>query len=309
MQQGKIFFADGKWIGQGAQGQQVVRSQDRERVRRVMRLNGYANPLYVESQGDEITVTGQAQPDAAEADPSEAWDINKRFEFLERLVGMVARRQAVSLVVTGPGGLGKTHTVLESLQEAGLRDASGLDAEPGRNTYRVIKGHSSPKGLYRELYENADGLLVFDDCDSVMDHDTSKNLLLSALDSYDKRIVSWNADIRDPDLERSFLFNGRVIFISNRDRGTIDDALRTRTYTVSLHMTMEQKLQRMALMVINPRFMPQADPQHKEMAMALIERIAPRVRDLSLRSLQAVTRLAASGSDWEELAEYTLTNA
>lgn len=309
MQQGKIVFVNGKWVGQGAQGEQIVRSGSRYHTQRMMKLNGYPNPVVVEVNGQEVSVLAETEQAAAPADPSEDWDINKRFEFLERLVGMVARRQAVSLVVTGPGGLGKTHTVLESLQEAGLRDASGLDAEPGRNTYRVIKGHSSPKGLYRELYENADGLLVFDDCDSVLDHDTSKNLLLSALDSYDKRIVSWNADIRDPDLERSFLFNGRVIFISNRDRGTIDDALRTRTYTVSLHMTMEQKLQRMALMVINPRFMPQADPVHKEMAMALIQRIAPRVRDLSLRSLQAVTRLAASGSDWEELAEYTLTNA
>ena len=307
MQQGRIFFADGKWIGQGAQGQQVVRSQDRERVRRVMKLNGYSSPVYVEVSEGEISVLGQAAPQVA--DESDNWDINRRFEFLERLVGMVARRQAVSLVVTGPGGLGKTHTVRETLERCGLRDASGFDAQPGAGTYRMIKGHSSPKGLYRELYENANGLLVFDDCDSVLDHDTSMNLLLGALDSYDKRIISWNADIRDPDLERSFQFNGRVIFISNRDRNEIDGALRTRAYTVSLHMTTEQKLQRMERLVSLPTFMPTFEPEHKEAAMALIRRIAPRIRDLSLRSLQAVTRLAAVGGDWAELAEYTVTNS
>jgi hypothetical protein len=306
MQQGRIFFAGDKWIGQGAQGQQVVRSQDRERVRRVMKLNGYANPVFV-----DVELGGgpsQSQDSSPSADPSQDWDINQRFEFLERLVTMVAQRQAVSLVVTGPGGLGKTHTVRETLEQAGLRDASGFDAEPGPRTYRMVKGYSSAKGLYRELYENQDGLLVFDDCDSVLDNDTSRLLLLGALDSYDRRIISWNADIRDADLERSFQFTGRVIFISNRDRSDIDGALRTRAYTVSLHMTQEQKLQRMERLVYLPTFMPQFEPEHKEAAMALIRRVAPRVGDLSLRSLQAVTRLAAVGGDWETLAEYTITN-
>lgn len=293
----EIRFIDGNWIG-FADGRKVVKSYDQTRVVKMMGKAGYRN----------VPIVGDAEQRQDQADPQAQWPINQRFEFVEQLVGMVARGHAVSMIVTGPGGLGKTHTVRKSLEAAGLQDISGMDAYGKENTYRMIKGYSTAKGLYRELFQNCDGVLVFDDCDDVMKDATALNLLKGALDSYDRRIISWNADLKDEDLPRSFQFNGRVVFVSNMQRDRLDLALRTRSYCVDLTMTLEQKIERMAVLVASDDFLPRYSLKHKQDALAVIQEFGERAREISLRTLQAITRIRAAGGDWRSLAEYTLTN-
>jgi hypothetical protein len=133
-------------------------------------------------------------------------------------------------------------------------------------------------------------------------------LLKGALDSYDKRVISWNADSKDEEVPKSFQFNGRVIFISNMKKVNIDQALITRAYVVDLQMTTAQKIERMQTLVSNEDFMPRFELTHKQDAMALIERCGDQANEVSLRTLQAVTRIRANGGDWEKLSEYVLTN-
>jgi hypothetical protein len=160
------------------------------------------------------------------------FSINERFGFVSDMVAMLASGAQASVVVTGPGGLGKSFTVSQTLTALGFKDVSVLeDFAVGTvlktaKTFRVIKGYSTPKGLYRTLYENKDGVIVFDDCDSVLKDAVSLNLLKGALDSYSRRIISWRADIKDEDLPTSFEFKGRVIFISNLASSNIDQAIR-----------------------------------------------------------------------------------
>ena len=293
----EIIFQDGNWIGMAA-GKKVVKSYDQTRVVKMMAKAGYKN---VPIKGDDVT--------AAVEDAACQWDINQRFGFLTDLVTMVAKRQAVSVVVTGPGGLGKTHTVQAALTAAGLKDASDMNSYGKDGLFRVIKGYSTAKGLFRELYENRDSVIVFDDCDAVLKDPVALNLLKGALDSYDKRVISWNADFRDEDLERSFQFTGRVIFISNIKRENLDAALLTRAYCVDLRMTDAQKLERMTVLAESADFLPQFDIKHKREALALIGEVGDRAREISLRTLQAVTRIRSTNSkNWRALAEYTLTN-
>lgn len=291
----EIVFQDGKWMGL-VDGARVVKSYDQTRVVKMMAKAGYRN---VPIRGEDVTAE-------VEDDAQSQWDINTRFEFVTQLVDMVARNRAVSLIVTGPGGLGKTHTVRAALENAGLKDASGFDAESAEGSFKVIKGYSTAKGLYRELFWNKDSVIVFDDTDSILKDPVALNLLKGALDSYDKRIISWNADMRDDDLPRSFQFNGRVIFISNMKRSQLDDALKTRAYVVDLAMTVAQKIERMAVLARDETFMPRFSVKHKQDALALIEEMGPRAREVSLRTLQAVTRIRAAGGNWRALAEYCL---
>lgn len=302
MSNARIEFDSGlnKWVGI-VDGSAVLKSGDMGRVWREMNKRGYA----VAKPGLEQKASKVA---AASADEC-SWDINQRFDFLTQLVTMVAKRQATSVVVTGPGGLGKTHTVMAGLEAAGLRDASDMNNYGRDGLYRVVKGYSTAKGLYRELYENRDNVIVFDDCDAVLKDPVALNLLKGALDSYDRRVISWNADIRDEDLERSFQFTGRVIFISNIRRENLDAALLTRAYCVDLRMTTEQKMDRMAVLTESEDFLPQFDIKHKREALALIRDVGDRAREISLRTLQAVTRIrAANTKNWEQLATYTLSN-
>ena len=236
--------------------------------------------------------------------------INQRFGFLSDMVTMLAKKDQPSVVVTGPGGLGKTHTVTTTLSKSGLIDISGLDIgdDVPANSFRVVKGYSTAKGLYRTLYENRNSVVVFDDCDSVLKDTTSLNILKAALDSYSRRIISYNADIRDVDLPNVFEFNGGVVFISNMSNTALDQAIVTRSLAVDLDMTTEQKIERMKHLLTQPDFMPEYDLVSKNDAMSLISKLADDVKEMSLRTLIQVTKIRKSNPNnkWAELAEYAI---
>lgn len=257
---------------------------------------------------------GLASTKAEVSAPRESrFTINERFGFVSDMVTMLANGAQASVVVTGPGGLGKSYTVTKSLAANGFKDMSLLDAEyqvgqriTGKK-FIVIKGYSTPKGLYRTLYENKDGVIVFDDCDSVLKDPVSLNLLKGALDSYSRRIISWRADIRDEDLPTSFEFKGRVVFISNLSSSQIDQAIITRSMAVDLSMTTQQKIDRMRHILESGEFMPEANKEHKFDALNLVEQLKDSVKELSLRTLIQVTKIRASaGANWRNLAEYTI---
>ena len=239
--------------------------------------------------------------------------INQRFGFVSDMVMMLARGDQASVVVTGPGGLGKSFTVTKALADIGMTDVSLVDdfavgsTLNTKKSFRVIKGYSTPKGLYRTLYENREGVIVFDDCDSVLKDPTSLNLLKGALDSYSRRIISWRADMRDDELPTSFEFKGRVVFISNLASTQIDQAIITRSMAVDLTMTNDQKIERMRHLLVSGEFMPEFDKVHKVDAMNLIDSLKDSVKELSLRTLIQVTKIRKSaGSNWRNLAEYTI---
>jgi hypothetical protein len=161
--------------------------------------------------------------------------------------------------------------------------------------------------LYRSLFENNNSIIVFDDCDSVLKDPVALNILKGALDSYGKRIISWNADMRDEDLPRSFEFTGRVIFISNMTQDGIDQAIRSRSMMIDLTMTADQKLDRMSFIATSPEFMPEYDADVKADALALIKEIKDECKEISLRTLIAVCKIRASNKDYKDLATYMLT--
>ena len=238
------------------------------------------------------------------------YSINERFNFVADLVTMLSNNVQQSVIITGEGGLGKTYTVLSTLKKRGYIDISTDESNEfvAPNTFRVVKGHSSAKGLYRTLYENRNNIVVFDDCDSVLNDPVSLNILKGALDSYDKRVISWKVDMKDDDLPRSFEFEGRIIFISNRPSALIDQAILSRSMTVDLSMTAFEKIDRMHFLLEQKEFMPEFPLEHKIDALNLIEQFAERIKELSLRTLISVTKIRFDNprNDWKSLAEYTL---
>ncbi len=250
---------------------------------------------------------------AAATEKQNRYGINERFGFVEKLVTMVANNVQPSAVITGEGGLGKTYTVTKTLEANGYKDISDLaDFQVGavintRKCFTMVKGFSTAKGLYRTLFENNKSVIVFDDCDAVLKDPVALNILKSALDSYGKRIISWNADMRDDDLPRSFNFEGRVIFISNMEQDRIDQAIRSRSMMIDLSMTKDQKIDRMEFIAKSPEFLPEYDATSKEDALALIREIKDECKEISLRTLISVTKVRASNKEWKDLATYMLT--
>lgn len=255
---------------------------------------------------------GTAQANDVTEKASE-FGINERFGFVEKMVSMVAKKTIASAIITGQGGLGKTHTVLKALKAHGMQDTTDLGQfEVGAriNTpkaFRLIKGFSTAKGLYRTLFEGNGQVLVFDDCDSVLKDPVALNLLKGALDSYGERWISWNADFKDDDLPKSFKFTGTIVFISNMDLHKVDQAVKSRAMCVDLSMTTEQKVERMEVLVAEPEFLPEYTKQFKEDAIMFIRENMNAVANLSLRTLIATTKIRAEGGDWKQLAKYVIT--
>ena len=280
-------------------GKMVTRSKHEQYVKNTLSSMGL--------QVEEATGVVNNQPKIDE------FGINKRFEFVQQMVTMVGKKTIASAIITGQGGLGKTHTVLKSLKAQGLIDTTDLAAfEEGykfnsSKSYRVVKGYSTAKGLYRTLFEGNGQVLVFDDCDSVLKDPVALNLLKGALDSYGERWISWNADMKDEDLPRSFKFTGSIVFISNMDADRIDQAVKTRAMCVDLSMTQMQKLERMEVIMKEDEFLPEYSMGFKQDALNLLKEVAHTVDNLSLRSLIAVTKIRAENQNWKDLARYIVS--
>lgn len=290
----EIKFSEGKFHGL-VNGKVVVKSTSR---------------YYVQRQLDGQKLAFRDAPAPVESE----FGINQRFSFVEQMVDMIVQKTLPSAVITGEGGLGKSYTVLKSLEKNGFKNLTDLSnfevgAKVDRSkSYTVVKGYSTAKGLYRTLFENNGMVIVFDDCDSILRDDVAKNLLKGALDSYSKRYISWNADMRDDDLPRSFEFTGSIVFVSNMALEKIDQAIRTRSLVVDLSMTEGQKLERMEVIANSDEFLPEISPVSKSLALEFLKSNVNKIPNMSLRSLIAVTKIANTGnSDWKNLAKYVLT--
>jgi len=288
--------ASGKFVAKDTAGNVLDSSKNRDYLKRKLQQIGIK----------ETPAAAVISAAAAE------FPINDRFEFTEQLVTMVATGQTASAIITGEGGLGKSYTVVKALKAAGLKDIS--DLLPGtvvaqRTAFRVVKGFSTAKGLYRMLFENKNSVIVLDDCDSVLKDPDALNLLKGALDSYDKRIISWNTNVTDDGLPRTFQFTGGVIFVSNMSTDKISQAIRSRSMNVDLSMTTDQKLERMETIMHAPEFMPEVATSLKKDAFETIKEYKSIAKEISLRTLINVTKIRASGNkNWDALAKYMMCN-
>ena len=242
--------------------------------------------------------------------------INQRFEFVEKIVSMIANRVSPSVVITGEGGLGKTHTVMEALERSGLRNVTDLIADVDIGTvdtdetmFVVIKGFSTAKGLFKLLYENRNSTIVFDDTDSILRDADAINLLKGALDSYGSRYITWNTSLNDESLPRSFKFEGGIVFISNMRADRIDQAIRSRSMCIDLSMTVDQKIERMETIMQSDDFLPEISIESKQDALETIKEYQSVAKEISLRTLITVSRIRNSGgADWKQLSKYVLVN-
>jgi hypothetical protein len=221
------------------------------------------------------------------------FNINQRFTFLNNLTQMVVSGITPSLIVTGEGGLGKTHSVTQTIKANDVEE----------DCYIFLKGYSTARGLYNTLYDNNGKLIIFDDCDSVLEDKVAINILKSALDSYERRTISWMAKMNKSDeYPQQFDFTGRIIFISNKSKEKIDEAIRTRSLTVDLTMTPDDKIERMGSILGS--ILPEYSIEVKKQALEFLETVKDDV-SLNMRMLIMVTKMASTYPDtWRGLASY-----
>ena len=235
------------------------------------------------------------------------------FDDIEKLVTMVIKGFAKSVVVAGMSGIGKTYTVTDVINKAGLKEGEGED-------WYHVKGFSTTRGLYLTLFLNRKSLIVYDDCDSILKDPEAANVLKGALDSYDKRTIHWGAtrgtfrleDMEDDDaiaqaieegmVPKKFDFEGSVIFISNLPISKMDDAVIGRaSAAVDVWLKTTDIIARME--TILHKISPKADMEHKKKALAILKANSEnREKQLTIRTLiNAIGYIQAGFDNSEDL--------
>lgn len=225
------------------------------------------------------------------------YTINQRFEFLDNFTQMVIHGFTPSLIVTGEGGLGKSYSIRKSINNSYLSE----------DDYLFVKGYSTPRGLYNTLYDNNGKLIIFDDCDSILEDRNALNILKSSLDSYETRTISWlSRTNRGDTYPTQFDFTGRIIFISNKSKKSIDEALLTRSLVVDLEMSPDDKIDRMTHIIKD--ILPEYELAHKQDVLDFLKSVKDDV-NLNIRMLIMITKMRVSfGSKWKDMAKYMILN-
>ena len=245
--------------------------------------------------------------------------LRERFEILNDMTRAVKRGDVRAMIVTGPPGVGKSFGVEEVLSKHDLMATVANNSKLKK--YEVVKGAMSALGLYSKLYEykDAKSILVFDDCDSVLQDELSLNILKAALDSSKKRTIHWNTDsrlLRDQGAPNSFEFKGGAIFITNikfenvRSKKLQDHlaALESRCHYLDLTIDTEREKMLRIEQIIEDGMLEQYEFTKEEQAelVSFIDNNKKKLRELSLRTVLKIADLRRSfPNKWQSVAEVT----
>jgi hypothetical protein len=242
----------------------------------------------------------------------------ERFMILDEMTKAVKSGDVRAMIVSGPPGVGKSYGVEAVLQKQDLFNT--LSSKKPK--FEVVKGAMSSLGLYAKLYEfsEAGNVIVFDDCDSVLMDELSLNILKGALDSGDRRFISWNTDsrlLRNEGIPDRFEFKGSAIFITNIKFEMVKskklrehlNALESRCHYIDLQMdTMREKLLRIKQVVNTAGMLDRYDftDEQKQEIVQFVEDNKMKLRELSLRMVLKIADLRKSfANSWKAMAATT----
>ena len=285
-----------------------------------IKVNNIKDIEYVngEAVSNDNTVAFVAAQTETETEDQIMTRIRERFDILNDMTKACVNGDIRAMIVSGPPGVGKSFGVEREIEKATLFDklaGKRLRAE-------VVKGSATPIGLYQTLYKYSDAncVLVFDDCDSILLDDVALNLLKGALDSGKKRTISWLSEssaLRREGIPDRFEFKGSVIFITNLKFDTMKsqklrdhlDALQSRCHYLDLTLdTMRDKVLRIKQIAKDGVLFADYDfePCVQDEIVEFMEANQNRLREMSLRMALKIADLRKSFSgNWKRMAETT----
>jgi hypothetical protein len=215
-----------------------------------------------------------------------------------------------ALILQGPPGVGKTHSVEQSLK----KHAAGR--------YQLINGKVTNLSLYGSLYNaSSNGHILFlDDCDTFLNDVTGVNILKAAMDTKPEREIHWESGthyLKAMGVPTSFKFNGSVILNTNigydnhnkkyisrlsalQDRAlviTISDTDPDRLFKQVCYMVLVQDMLR------NYKF----STLEKNMLLKWIDDNRDYINRISLRTIIKLSNIySADKNSWKDMAEQGL---
>jgi len=243
--------------------------------------------------------------------------LKERFTVMDEMVQCSILGEARSLIISGPGGLGKSFNV-----EAALEAKFGPQEDA--TDYVIVKGFMRATALYKTLYDNREegSVIVFDDADAILRDVDTLTILKAVCDTTERRHVHWGAEtkmVSEKDgelLPTRFEFKGTIIFISNIDfdlmieRGSSLaphlEALISRSHYINLAMRSKRDYIIRIRQVVEQGLLDHMPKDQARQVITFIEKNVDHMRELSLRMAIKVATLRRNMPDkWERVARIT----
>jgi hypothetical protein len=239
--------------------------------------------------------------------------ISERFTLLQTYTESCIRGNMKALIVSGDPGLGKSYIIEKTFyKNSHIADMA------------IIKGFTRPTGLFKVLYtyRHAGCVVLFDDCDSVYGDVTGLQILKAALDTSDRRIISYLSEraLHDDEsgeiIPKSFEFKGAAIFATNLDfekeikKGNKLSihiaALMSRAHYLDMNMKTRREYLVRIRQVIRDEGISNCSWKVSKDILAFIEKNYENFRELSLRTALKLADLYRERGDWEHCATITM---
>jgi hypothetical protein len=191
--------------------------------------------------------------------------VAERFEQVEDDAKRVIQGKKYGFVLCGDPGIGKTWTIEQVLKDSGYTEYEGDDSikweedeetgeqvalmpEMPEKEFFLLKGSVTPAALYSYMYMFNNRMMLVDDTDSALKKDP--NLIKAAIDTKPRRKITrstkgaiLNKSTNDP-FPPSFLYTGRIIFITNLQVEDLDSAIFSRGGVVELVLSADEIVER-----------------------------------------------------------------
>jgi hypothetical protein len=218
-------------------------------------------------------------------------DLEDRYASTENYIKQLCSGTIGSLIVNGPPGLGKTHSVETYL------------GKYARSRFTVFAGHMSILSLYGTLYHyrSRGDVVVLDDIDSVLTEVHGINILKAAMDTKQRRHISWESTthlLKAMGVPTSFDYEGSVIMISNiRDRSEKKvaahlQALKDRAFSITVADSSKESQFRQVCFMVLKRGLLSRFSLGAEQELEVLSYLHTNLNKLERISLRTAVKLA-----------------
>jgi hypothetical protein len=265
------------------------------------------------AQNPDLHETAPVEPEIPETDAEILSRVGERFNMLNTITRGCCTGAVRSTIVSGVGGVGKTHAIEQILDH--YRETQNIQSE-------VVRGVLSAVNLYKLLYRNRTKhcITVLDDADGIFWDEDALSILKVALDSSLTRKISWMSEsqaLKNDDVPNTFEYAGSMIFITNIDFQTYVDngkgklaphlqALLTRTMYLDLKLHTDRDLMLWIDHVITKNHVLVKDGLKHEQEKEVLDFMKANRTDLRNLSIRTALKLAMlvkmNPAKWQTMA-------
>lgn len=188
----------------------------------------------------------------------------------------------------------------------------------GKIYVKVSGAVASPLNIYKILFfanlKNKDAIVLFDDCDSVLEKGDGANILKAALDSKKERTISYvSTKLAGFGLPQSFTLTARVIFISNKHKEEMEEAMVSRNLVADVNFSLEDIIKRIE-QILPDLDVPGATSQDKKAVLAFLKQrvfgnkeVQKVVKKFDIRTFGQIVSIKLTGNkNWQRWAAQTV---